>query len=335
MARPLNVQVIVITGAASGIGRTTALACARRGAALVLADQEPTALASLAAAIEQMGVRAVPVVTDVGSAIEVARLARTTVEQFGRVDTWVNNAAVSTYATVEQMTVGEIERIIQVNLLGPIYGIKAILPQMQRQREGTIITVASVLGERSVPLQSAYCAAKHGLVGFTEALRLELAHAYPDIAITLILPASINTPFFAHARSKLGVMPKPMAPVYTPELVAEAILVAAEHRRRDIVVGGAGKALIALQRLSPALVDWLMLRGDIASRQQQTDRPPRGRDNLFGPVDAAGAIEGDFGKETFAPSPFTRHLELHPTRKRALWAAAGIGALALLRCRAR
>jgi hypothetical protein len=229
------------------------------------------------------------------------------------------------------MAVSEMERVIQVTLLGQIYGVKAALPHLCRQGGGTIINVASVLGERSVPLQAAYCAAKHGIAGFTEALRLELTRERSGINVTLILPASINTPFFRHALSRMGVRPRPMAPVYEPDLVAEAILFAAEHPRRDIVVGGAGKALIAAQRLSPALVDRLMLLGGIAFTQQRTDRPDDGRHNLDGPLLGTAAVSGDFEALTTPASPYTRHLELHPLRGRLVAAGALAGLLLLAR----
>jgi short-subunit dehydrogenase len=331
MPKPVSEQVVVITGASSGIGRETALLFGRQGASVVLAARDEDELDSVAREIERLGGEAHVVSTDVAQWEQVDQLARAAVERFGCIDTWVNNAAISAYATVEQMTVAEIERVIQVTLLGNIYGVKAALPHLQRQGQGTIINVASALAERSVPLQSAYCAAKHGIKGFTEALRLELAHQGSDVTVTLVLPSSINTPFFRHARSKMGVMPMPMAPVYEPRVVAEAILFAAQHPRRDIVVGGAGKLLTALQRISPAFVDRLMLLDGQAFKQQQTDRPDDDEDNFFQPMAGSSSTTGDFGENATATSPYTRYLELHPARLRVVLAVATLGGVALLR----
>lgn len=162
--------------------------------------------------------------------------------------------------------------------------MKVALPHLVRQNGGTIINVASALAKRSVPLQSAYCAAKHGIKGFTESLRMELQHEHPDIHVTLILPSSINTPLFHHARSKIGVLPKPMPPIYEPQAVAESILFAAEHPRREIVVGGAGKMLEIGEALSPSLLDWYMVRNGKMFKQQRTKQPDDGQDNLFAPM---------------------------------------------------
>ncbi len=174
MPRELGDSVVIITGASSGIGRETAIQFGRRGASVVLAARNETALGEVEKEVERLGGRAHVVVTDVAEWDQVDRLAQKAVDRFGRIDTWVNNAATSEYATVEEMTVEEIERVVQVTLMSQIYGMKAALPHMKRQGQGTIVNNASILAKRSVPLQSAYCAAKHGVKGYTEALRLEL-----------------------------------------------------------------------------------------------------------------------------------------------------------------
>jgi short-subunit dehydrogenase len=332
MPRTLSEQVVVITGASSGIGRETAIELGMRGGWVVLAARNEQALRETAREVERAGGKAHIAGTDVAIWPQVERLAQEAVDHFGRIDTWVNNAAVSEYATVEQMSMEEIQQIIQIILMGQIHGMKAALPHLVRQNGGTVINVASALAKRSVPLQSAYCAAKHGIKGFTESFRMELQHEHPDITVTLILPSSINTPLFRHARSKLGVLPKPMPPIYEPQAVAEAILFAVEHPRREIVVGGAGKLLEIGEALSPSLLDWYMLRNGKMFTQQQTQQPDDGQDNLFESLPGKkGSTTGEFGQKSKTVSLYTRHVESHPVRKRMLTAAAA--ALALLTVR--
>jgi short-subunit dehydrogenase len=330
MPRPIHEQVVVITGASSGIGRETALEFGHRGASVVLAARNEEALVEVARQVERLGGEAHAVVTDVAEWEQVKRLAQGAAARFGRIDTWVNNAATSAYATVEEMTVEEIERMIQVILMGQIYGVKAALPHMKRQGQGTIINVASALAKRSVPLQSAYCAAKHGIKGFTESLRLELEQEGSGVNVTLILPSSINTPLFTHARSKMDVKPQPIPPIYEPRVVAEAIIFAAEHPRREITVGGGGKMLETLERISPSLADKYMLQGSRGFEQQKTSQPDDRTDNLFEPMPGRGKVTGEFGERSKSVSLYTRHLEQHPNRKRLLSAAALIGAGLLL-----
>ncbi|MGD9889842.1 MAG: SDR family oxidoreductase [Dehalococcoidia bacterium] len=332
MPRPLQNQVVVITGASSGIGRETALALGEQGASVVLAARTEAALQEAAKEVERLGGKAHVVVTDVADWTQVERLAQAAVTRFGRIDTWVNNAAVSAYAIVEQTTVEEIERIIQVNLLGQIHGMKAALPVMKEQGQGTIINVASAEAVRAVPLQAAYVAAKHGIKGFTDTFRMELEHERTGITVTLILPSSINTPLFRHARSKLGAKPQPIPPIYEPRTVAEAIIFAAEHPRREITVGGSGKLLTTVERLSPALADRYMLQGGRMFKKQRTNQPDDGQDNLFVPMPPESySTTGEFGVQSKANSLYTRSLELHPTRMRLLAGAALLGVVALLR----
>jgi short-subunit dehydrogenase len=320
--RPLGDQVVVITGASQGIGRETALLLARRGAAVVAAARNAEALGTLAADIGRAGGRVETVVADIADYAQVERIADRAIERFGRIDTWVNNAAVSVYARLAELEPDELDRVVRVNLLGQMYGAKVAAARMAHDGPGTIINVGSALSERAVPLQSAYVATKHGVAGFTEALRLELEESFPGIDVVLILPSSIDTPLFNFARSKLGVMPMPVPPVYEPRVVAEAIAHAAEHGGREIVVGGWGKLLILAQRLSSTLLDRYMVQGRRLEKQQATDRPDDGRDNLFDPSSGPGSTRGEFGADAKPVSIYTRELELHPMRKRLVLAAA-------------
>jgi short-subunit dehydrogenase len=331
MLKPLGEQVVVLTGASSGIGRATAIEFGRRGASVVLAARNEEALQGTAREVEAAGGRAHVVVTDVADAAQVSRLAEEAALRFGRIDTWVNNAAVSEYGTVEEISLEEIERIVAVNLLGTIYGIKAALPHLRRAGGGAIVNVGSVLSDRAVPLQSTYCATKHAVKGFTEAVRMELEHERAGVHLTLVKPAVINTPYYNHARTRMRVEPRAMFPVYEPIVVAEAILHAATHPVRDIVAGDGGKVLSVLQRISPSLLDRLMLANGAAFKLQQKDEPPRPGDNLFTPMNEAGATTGEYTHRSTNFSPFTRHLEPYPNRKRLLVAAAALGAFALLR----
>jgi short-subunit dehydrogenase len=323
--------VVVITGASQGIGRETALLLGRAGASIVPVARNQAALKTLSDEIERSGGRSEPMVADVSEYAALERVADRAEERFGRIDTWVNNAAVSVYARVDELEPEEIARVVSVNLLGQMYGSKVAASRMARVDSGAIINVGSALSERAVPLQAAYVATKHGIAGFTEALRLELAETSPGIDVVLILPSSIDTPLFNFARSKIGVMPMPVPPVYQPRAVAEAIAHAAEHGGRDIVVGGWGKMLILGQRLSSSLLDRYMVQGHRMVDQQETDRPDDPRDNLFDPSTGPGSTRGEFGDGAKPVSLYTRELELHPLRKRALTLAAMLVALAVVR----
>lgn len=330
MARQITGQVVVLTGAGSGIGRETAVQFARAGADLVLAARNEDALQSLSNEVERLGGTALVVPTDVSDFVQVQALATRAVERFGRIDTWVNNASVSMYGTVEQTEVAEIRRLIDVNLMGEIHGMKAALPHLRRTG-GTLINVSSSLGKRAVALQAAYCAAKHAVVAFGEALRLELRHDRVPVHVVDVLPSSINTPFFEHARSKLGVLPQPIPPVYEPRVVAEAIVGAAQRPVRQVFVGAAGRLLEIGQRISPAFVDWFLSGPGRVVDQQASDKPDDGRDNLVEPSRGPGEVTGQFGRRSRSTSLYTRWLGLHPARGRSAAAVALLAAVVLVR----
>ncbi|MFP8904965.1 SDR family oxidoreductase [Streptomyces atacamensis] len=331
MPPPLSEQVVVVTGASSGIGRETALLLAEQGADVVLAARNEEALRTLEAEVTRLGGTAHVQVTDVAQWEQVDRLAAGAVERFGRIDTWVNCAATALYGEVHELTAEEITRAVQVILLGQVYGMKAALERMRAQGAGGIVNVASALAVQAVPLQSAYVAAKHGVLGFAESLRMELEHAGSAITVSTLLPSSVNTPLFEHARSKLGVLPQPVPPVYQPRVVAEAVLRAVEHPQPRMVVGGAGKGLELLHRIAPRTAGTLLLRLGKTVRKQRSGRPDTGGDNLFAPSTGPGAVDGSFGQRAKSTSLYTTALEQHPYRLRLLLGATAALAVAAVR----
>ena len=326
--KSVDKQTVVITGASSGIGRQTALLLAQRGANVVLAARSLEALEATARQVRELGGKALVVECDVSSFEDVKRVAGATMESFGAIDTWVNNAGISEYSLIDDQSVTEIERIMRVNFMGMVHGCKAALPFMKNQVVGTIINVGSVLSLRSIPLQGAYCASKHAVKGFTESLRMEMVHSKIPVYVTLILPSVINTPFYTTAKSRMGVRPKPMPPIYDARVVAEAIVFACENPRRDIVAGGFGKMLGVMESVSAPLTDWYMTQNDRFFNNQKEDEPDDGRSTLYAPAPGEGQVSGGY-RRSIAVSPYTRYVEQHPNVKRGL-AAALLGGAALL-----
>jgi NAD(P)-dependent dehydrogenase (short-subunit alcohol dehydrogenase family) len=211
------------------------------------------------AQIQQRGGTARAVVADVSSPEDVERLAASAIEEFGSLDTWVNNAGVSFYGRLTEVALEDMRQLFEVNFWGMVYGARAALPRL-RGSGGALINIGSIVSDRAIPLQGAYSASKHAVKGFTDALRVELEEEGAPISVTLIKPSSIDTPYFQHAKNYMEVEPKPPAPVYAPEVVANAILRAAEHPIRDITIGGGGRVLTALGTALPRLTDFYMER---------------------------------------------------------------------------
>jgi NAD(P)-dependent dehydrogenase (short-subunit alcohol dehydrogenase family) len=317
----ISEQAIVITGASSGIGLVTAKMAARRGASIVLAARNERDLARAVEAIRAEGGRAVYIVCDVADRAQVGEVAERAVAEFGRIDTWINNAAVSMYGRLQDVPIEDMRRQFDVNYWGTVYGSLAAVPYLKKQG-GALINVASALADRAIPLQGNYCAAKHAMKAFTDSLRMELEEEGPPISVTLVKPGSIDTPFFQKARVHIEREPQPVPPVYSPELCARTILECAERPVRDVLVSGMAKVISLAGTLAPRLTDYYMER--TTSESQMTDVPvaPGRRDNLYEPVADDGGERGGYAGRVTEHSPYT-HAVLH--RRQTLLAASAVG----------
>jgi short-subunit dehydrogenase len=269
--KPLDEQVIVITGASSGIGLATAQAAAQAGSKLVLAARSEARLAEIVEAINSEGGDAIYVVADVGVREDVSRIADAAIERFGRIDTWINDAGVAIYGRLEEVSDADSRRLFDTNFWGVVYGSLAALPHLRRNG-GALINVGSEVSDAVIPLQGMYSASKHAVKGFTDALRIEVCDLdKAPVAITLIQPTAVNTPYPQHARNYMDREPKLPTPQIDPKKVADAILNAATKPTRDVKVGLMSKINTTMAKIAPALGE------KIAAKQadrQQYDQPP-------------------------------------------------------------
>ncbi len=298
----LDAQVMVITGASSGIGLATARLAASRGARVVLAARSETDLQSIRDEIRRDGRQVLAVATDVADPEAVDRLGARAVDTFGRIDTWVNNAGVSLYGRLTDVPLEDERRLFETNYWGVVHGCRTAVTRM-RFNGGVLINIGSIVSDRAVPLQGAYSASKHAVKAYTDTLRMELEHDGVPIAVTLVKPAAIDTPYFEHARNYMAEEPAPPPPVYAPDTVARAICACAERPVRSITVGGGGRLIAAMGVLAPRLSDVYMEKTMFS--QQRSDRPNDARDGLHASGDG-GRESGRYEGYVMQSSAYTR-----------------------------
>ena len=325
--KKLKEQVIVITGASSGIGLVTARMAAKKGARLVLAARSEDALRQLTDELTGQGAQAVYVVADVSKQDDVKRIAQKAQERFGGFDTWVNNAGVSMYGKVVQESVEDMRQLFEINFWGLVYGsLEAV--QHLKKNGGALINVGSVLSDVTAILQTIYSASKHAVKGFTDGLRTELAMEEAPVSVTLIQPAAIDTPYPLHARNYMDKVPKHAPPAYAPETVARAILKSATQPERNLEVGGVSKLFKGMEEWTPGLLDKFMETS--FAEQSKSDQPAReGKKNSL--YEGVGELKerGNYPGHTRETSTYTQ-ARLHPVLTATIIAGAGVAVAALV-----
>ena len=320
----LKDQVIVITGASSGIGLVTARMAATRGARVVLNARNEEALRRVTNEINADGGEAIHVAGDVGRLDDVQHVADEAIRHFGGFDTWVNNAGVSIYGPVLDQTLRDQRRLFDTNYWGVVHG-SIVACNHLRSRGGALLNIGSVLSDVAIPIQGTYCATKHAVKGYTDALRLELEEEGAPISVTLIKPSAIDTPYTKHAKNLMPVEPQNPPPVYAPETVAEAILHCAENPERDLYVG-AGKMLAEAGRIAPRLTDKLMEAAMFDMQKSDRPKPMNRRDSLHAPT-KDGEERGGYPGHVAESSVYTK-ASLHPLITGSLIAGLGFVAWA-------
>ena len=326
--RIFNRPVVVITGASAGIGRAAVRRFAASGYNVALIARGNAGLTAAAAEVRQHGGRPLEIPCDVADAEAVEAAADRVEQELGPIDVWVNNAMVSVFAPVSEMKAEEYKRVTEVTYLGYVYGTLAALKRMRQRDRGTIVQVGSALAYRSIPLQSAYCAAKSAIVGFTDSLRCELIHDKSNVHVTVVHMPAVNTPQFDWVRSRLPKHAQPVPPIFQPEVAADAIHFAAHHRRRELWVGRSSVGTIIAQKLIPGLMDHYLANNGFDAQQTGRDRDPGRPDNLYSPVDDNGGgdfgAHGDFDDQSYQSSPMLTATKSRPALQLLATVGAGI-----------
>jgi NAD(P)-dependent dehydrogenase (short-subunit alcohol dehydrogenase family) len=312
----------VVTGASGGIGRATAVAFGRRGARVALLARGGSGLDGAAEEILRAGGVALPIPTDVAESEQVEAAAKRVETELGPIDTWVNVAFAAVFAPFDEIKPAEFRRATEVSYFGYVWGTKAALARMKPRNHGTVVQVGSALAYRGIPLQSAYCGAKHAIQGFNESVRCELLHEHSAVRVTMVQMPAVNTPQFSWGLSRLSRHAQPVPPIYQPEVAADAVLYAADHpNRREYWVGGSTVGTLLANAVAPGLLDRYLARTGIKSQQTDEPRDPHQPANLWQPADSEQGH--DFG----AHGEFD---DASTSRSPQLWASQHHGALAAL-----
>jgi len=318
-------QVVVVTGATSGVGRAAVRAFAARGARIGLLARGADGLDAASKDVEELGGAALAVPTDVARPDQVEAAAQAVEDAFGPIDVWVNSAMTSVFAPFSKITAEEFHRVTEVTYLGMVYGTMSALRRMTVRDAGVVIQVGSALAHRSIPLQSAYCGAKHGVEGFTQSLRTELLHDGSHVRLTVVELPAVNTPQFEHCLSRMPRRPQPVPPVYQPEVAADAIVWAADHDRREVWVGATTAATILANRIAPGVLDRYLSRTGYDAQQTDEPTPADPPANLWEPVPGDPGAHGPFDA---VAHPRSAQLAAATNRGKALAAVALLLALA-------
>jgi NAD(P)-dependent dehydrogenase (short-subunit alcohol dehydrogenase family) len=313
-------EVVVITGASAGVGRAVARAFARAGAHIGLLARGRDGLEAARLEVKQLGGRALTLPTDVSDAEAVERAADAVERELGPIDVWVNNAMVSVFSPVKEMRPDEYKRVTEVTYLGYVYGTLAALKRMLPRDRGVIVQVGSALAYRGIPLQSAYCAAKHAIQGFHDSLRSELIHDRSNVRVTMVQLPAMNTPQFSWVKSRLPREPQPVPPIYQPEVGAEAIVFAARNPRREMYVGYPTVEAIIGDKIAPGFADRYLAKNGYDAQQACAPVEPDRRDNLWEPLPGDHGARGSFNDRATASSP-----QLWASMNRNWLAMAGAG----------
>ncbi len=317
-------EVVVVTGASAGIGRATVRRFAQDGAHVALLARGQDGLEAARREVEDAGGRALVLPTDVADCEAVERAAARVEEEFGPIDLWINNAFVGIFSEFLDMTPDEFRRVTEVTYYGQVWGTRAALRRMVPRDHGTVVLVGSALAYRGIPLQSAYCGAKHALQGFLDSVRSELLHRRSNVHITMVQLPGVNTPQFDWVRAHVRGRPKPTGGVYQPEVAAEAIHFAAHARRKEVLVGLPALEAVLGDKLASPLLDRYLARTGISGQQDKEPVAPDHRDNLFEPLPGDHGAHGRFDAQARSFSP-----QLWATKNRAALAFAAAGAAAV------